>query len=157
MCFSERRAQKAAQAADVRAEGGQPVIEDSFTDDDTSSEDELDSDDGPADGPESDDRRRVKALAPTDPRLSPVSAKKHRLVDSPDNRLGPPWPAGSSDATTVGVPVRKTHLARAIRPKTKHETDGITSVESGTSANKLSRRLILGLADLDSAPGRYVI
>ncbi|KAH0836887.1 hypothetical protein J3R83DRAFT_8689 [Lanmaoa asiatica] len=48
----ERRAQKATQAADARTKGGQPTTEESLTDDDASAEDELDSDDGPADGPE---------------------------------------------------------------------------------------------------------
>ena len=155
--FSERRAQKAAQAADARAKGGQPPTEDSLTDDDASAEDELDSDDGSVDGPEPSERRRLKAPVPTEPRLSPLSVKKHRLVDSADNRLGPPWPAASSDATTSSTPLRKIQVTRAIRPKGKYETDGIASVESGTAANKLSRRLILGLADLDSVHGRCVI
>lgn len=157
--FSERRAQKAAQAADARAKGGQPAVEDSLTDDDASAEDELESDNGHADGPESnrtEERPRLKAPLPTEPRVPPLSAKKHRLVDSADNRLGPPWSA-TSDATTSGGTFRKVPPTRAIRPKSKHEADGAATVELGTSANRLPRRLILGLADLDSVYGRYVI
>lgn len=155
--FSERRAQKAVQAADARAKGAQPAVEDSLTDDDASAEDELDSDDGPTDGPESnraDESRKLKAPIPSELRLLPLSAKKHRLVDSADNRLGPPWPA-TSDAPTSGS-VRKVQPSRAVRPKCKYE-DGVATVEPGTSANRLPRRLILGLADLDSVHGRYVI
>ncbi|KAF8141346.1 hypothetical protein EV363DRAFT_1391816 [Boletus edulis] len=151
-----RRAQKAAQAADARAKGGQSAAEDSLTDDDASAEDELDSDDGPVDGPESnraEERRKVKAPI-QEPRLPPPSAKKPRLVDSPDNRLGPPWPATSSDPITNGGSLRKIQPPRAIRPKSKYETDGVATVEPGTSANRVSRRLILGLADLDSVHGR---
>jgi len=156
--FSERRAQKAAQAASARAEGAQPAGEDSLTDDDASAEDELESDDGHADGPESnrtEERRKLKAPLPTELRLPPLSAKKHRLVDSADNRLGPSWSA-TSDATTSGGPPRKVPPTRAIRPKNKYEADG-AAMEPGTSANRLPRRLILGLADLDSVYGRYVI
>lgn len=154
--FSDRRAQKAAQAADARAKGGHPPIEDSFTEDDASAEDELDSDDGAVDGVESnrvEERRRVRAATLTDPQLSPLSAKKHRSVDGADNRPAPPWP----DATSGGTALRKAQAARAIRPKGKYETDGIALVDPGMSATKLSRRLILGLADLDSVHGRYVI
>ncbi|KAH0836888.1 hypothetical protein J3R83DRAFT_8690 [Lanmaoa asiatica] len=43
---------------------------------------------------------------------------------------------------------------RAIRPKSKYEADVVNSVESGMSANRLPRRLIFGLADLDSVHGR---
>ena len=149
--FSERRAQKAAQTADARAKGAQPAAEDSLTDDDASAEDELDSDDGPADGPESNrESRKLKAPLPSEPRLLPLSAKKHRLVDSAENRLGPPWPA-TSDAPTSGGSLRKIQPARAVRP------NGVAAVEPGTSANRLPRRLILGLVDLDSVHGRYVI
>lgn len=142
--FSERRAQKAAQAADARAKGGQPV-EDILTDDDASAEDELDSDDGP-DSNRAEGRRK----------LPPLSGKKHRLVDSADSRLGPPWPTTSSDATS-GSSLRKIQPARATRPKSKYEADGVATVEPGMSATRLPRRLILGLADLDSVHGRYVI
>lgn len=158
--FSERRAQKAAHAADARIKGGQPAAEDSLTSDDASAEDELDSDDGPANGSESyraEEKLKLKAPIPTEPRLPPLSAKRHRLVDNADNRIGPPWPATSSDATTSGGPLRKIQPARVIRPKSKYEPDGVTTFEPGTSASKLSRRLILGLADLDSVHGRYVI
>jgi hypothetical protein len=144
--FSERRAQKAAQAADARAKGGQPAVEDSLTDDDASAEDELDSDDGP-------ESNRAEERC----KLPPLSGKKHRLVDSADNRLNPPWAAASSDATTSGGSLRKIQPARAIRPKSKYEADGVATVEPGTSATRLPRRLILGLADLDSVHGRYVI
>lgn len=158
--FSERRAQKAAQAADARAKGGQPAAEDSLTDDDASAEDELDSDDGPADGPEpnwAEERRKLKAPIPSESRLAPPPAKKQRLTDSADNRLAPPWPSTSSDVTMSAASLRKTQPARAIRPRHKYEADGVASVESGTSGNRLPRRLILGLADLDSMHGRYVI
>ncbi|KAG6381842.1 hypothetical protein JVT61DRAFT_453 [Boletus reticuloceps] len=137
-----RRAQKAAQAADARARGGQSAAEDSLTDDDASAEDELDSDDGPVDGPESDraeERRKVKAPI-QESRLPPPSAKKPRFFDSADNRL-------------VAL-IRKIQPPRAIRPKSKYEIDGVATVEPGTSANRVSRRLILGLADLDSVHGR---
>ncbi|KAN0088339.1 hypothetical protein V8E55_005396 [Tylopilus felleus] len=153
----ERRAQKAAHAADARIKGGQPAAEDSLTSDDASAEDELDSDDGPANGSESyraEEKLKLKAPIPTEPRLPPLSAKRHRLVDNADNRIGPPWPATSSDATTSGGPLRKIQPARVIRPKSKYEPDGVTTFEPGTSASKLSRRLILGLADLDSVHGR---
>lgn len=157
--FSERRAQKAAQAADVRAKGGQPVVDDSLTDDDASAEDELDSDEGPVDGPESsrvEERCKMKAMPPTEPRLPPFSAKKHRTVDGTDNRLAPPWPS-ASDATTSGASsLRKIQPARAMRPKIKYEADYVASAESGMSASRLPRRLILNLADLDSIHGRYV-
>lgn len=151
---SERRAQKLAQSADARAKGVQPATEDSLTDDDASAEDELDSDDGGGDGLESnrvEERRPLKAPAPTEPRFSPLSAKKHhRLVDGVDSRLGPPWPL--ADSTMSSAP-RKVQLARSIRPRGKYETDG----PSAESANKLPGRLILGLADLDSPHGRYAI
>lgn len=155
--FSERRAQKAAHAADARANGGQPATEDSLTDDDASAEDELDSDDGLADGPESnpvEERRKSKAPMLTESRLPPPFVKKQRLVDNTDNRVGPSWLATSSDPTTSGSSHRKTQPARAIRPKSKYEADSVASVES---ANRLSRRLIFGLADLDTVHGRYVI
>lgn len=127
-------------------------------DDDASAEDELDSDDGPADGPDAtrvEEKRKLKAS--TEPRLPSLSAKKRRSVDCVDNRSGPPWPATSSDATTSGSSLRKIQPARAIRPKGKYETDGVATAEPGMSATRLPRRLILGLADLDSVHGRYVI
>ncbi|KAG9308066.1 hypothetical protein JVU11DRAFT_12633 [Chiua virens] len=152
----ERRAQKAAQAADSSANGGQPAVEDSLTDDDASAEDELDSDDGLVDGFDSsrgEERRKSKAATiPTESRLPPLSTKKQRLVDGPDSRFGPPWPS-SSDPATSGPP-RKAQAARAIRPKSKVEAEVTASVDSGTSPNRLTRRLIWSLSDLDSAHGR---
>ncbi|KAF9232452.1 hypothetical protein BU15DRAFT_67456 [Melanogaster broomeanus] len=146
----ERRVQKAAE---MRAKGGQSVAEDYLTDDDASAEDELESDDGRADGPESGKETRVdekrKAPMPTEPRLPPLSAKKHR----PDHG-GPPWPSPPETAAS-GAISRKPQSSRAIRPKGKYDADAhVATIDSSVPANRLHRRLTLCLADLDSGHGR---
>ncbi|KIJ65368.1 hypothetical protein HYDPIDRAFT_110409 [Hydnomerulius pinastri MD-312] len=148
----ERRVQKAAQAAEMRAKGGQPA-DDSLTDDDASAEDELESEDG-LDGQEAgmqsraEEKRKAKPLI-TESRLPPLSAKKHRSENS-DTRLGPSWPTSEAASTS-----RKVQPGRTIRPKGKHDADvHMASLDSGGPSNRLHRRLTLGLADLDSVPGR---
>ncbi|KIK95067.1 hypothetical protein PAXRUDRAFT_827372 [Paxillus rubicundulus Ve08.2h10] len=145
----ERRAQKAAE---IRAKGGQPVAEDSLTDDDASAEDELDSDDSPAPEPgkeaRADEKRKAKASIPNEPRLAPHSAKKHRS----DVGGAPPWPSSSETATTSGAISRKSQFTRTIRPKGRYDAD--VSVESRGPTNRLHRRFTLSLADLDSVHGR---
>ncbi|KAH7891025.1 hypothetical protein F5I97DRAFT_120467 [Phlebopus sp. FC_14] len=157
-----RRAQKAAQAAELRAEGGQPV-EESLTDDDASAEDELESEEG-VDGRNAtmeDEKRKAKAPMVTESRLPPLSTTKKYRPDSNggggngsgDNRLGPPWSSSTPEST---LPARKSQSSRAVRPKNKYDVDIVHAipVDTGGPSSRLPRRPTLGFADLDSVHGR---
>ncbi|KAH7922070.1 hypothetical protein BV22DRAFT_1037875 [Leucogyrophana mollusca] len=151
----ERRAQKAAGVAEMRANRGlaQGNDDDGLTDDDASAEDELESDDAMEhreDERLSRSEEKRKAKAPAMPEVRPLShsAKKHRLDG--DARLGPPW-TGSE----TSVPAKKLlHASRPIRPKGKADADLSFSTDTLASSSRLARRLSLNLADLDTAPGR---
>ncbi|KAG2141826.1 hypothetical protein DEU56DRAFT_794861 [Suillus clintonianus] len=146
----QRRAQKAAEVAELRAKGGTSHPDDgSLSDEDMSAEDELESEE-PYDV-------QVQDLPTDDKRKARISdfrslhtAKKQRL-DNGSGRTGSAWAV--PDHTSTGK--RSLQSVRSIRPKGRPDSDLHALVtEASGSTSRLNRRLVLGLADLNNVPGR---
>ncbi|KAL4065716.1 hypothetical protein V8B97DRAFT_2025625 [Scleroderma yunnanense] len=129
----ERRAQKAAQVAETKAKND--VEDQIMSDGDASAEDELESDGVPEERQDSrcqnDDKRKSKV---------------------------PMWTVLPESGTGTGSPNGRTkaHALRAVRPKSRHDVEMVhIAIESSNhSPSHLSRRLMLGFADLDGVTGR---
>ncbi|KAG0704575.1 hypothetical protein DFH29DRAFT_873619 [Suillus ampliporus] len=144
----QRRAQKAAEVAEMRAKGGPSHPDDgSLSDDDASAEDELESED-PYDAQDlsTDDKRKARISD----FQSLHTAKKQRL-DNGSSRIGSAW-AGPDNMSTSKRPSQS---VRSIRPKGRTDNDlHAPLTDASGSASRLNRRLALGLADLNTVPGR---
>jgi hypothetical protein len=147
--LSERRAQKAAEVAELRAKGGQPHPDDgNLSDEDASAEDELESED-PYDAQDlsTDEKRKTRI-----PDLrSPHTTKKQRL-DNGSSRIASAWPRAEN--TSIGK--KSSQSMRPIRPKGRADFDIHTPSVDASGSSRLNRRLMLGFADLATISGRYV-
>jgi len=144
----ERRAQKAAEVAELRAKGGQPLLDDgNLSDEDASAEDELESEDlHDAQDLSTDDKRKARI---PDFR-SPHAAKKQRL-DNGGSRISSAW----AGAENTSPSKRLSQVVRPIRPKGRSDIDiHVPSMDTSGSTSRLNRRLALGFADLTTISGR---
>ena len=149
LIYSERRAQKAAEVAEMRAKGGQPHPDDgNLSDDDASAEDELDSEDPYGTQDFSTDEKRKSRIPDS---RSPHTTKKQRL-DTGGGRIGSAWVGAEN--TCIGK--KSSQSVRPLRPKGRAEVDTHLSMDAAGSSIRLSRRLTLGFADLATTSGRYV-
>ncbi|KAG1874302.1 hypothetical protein F4604DRAFT_1763866 [Suillus subluteus] len=143
----QRRAQKAAEIAEIRAKGGTSHPDDgSLSDEDASAEDELESEE-PYDTQDlsTDDKRKART---SDFRSLPTM-KKQRL-DNGNSRTSSAW-VGPDNASTSK---RSSQSVRSIRPKGRADSDIHVLTEASGSSSRLNRRLVLGFADLTTVPGR---
>lgn len=143
----QRRAQKAAEVAEVRAKGGTSHPDDgSLSEDDASAEDELESEE-PYDAQDlpMDDKRKARISD-----FRPLPTTKKQRSDNGNTRTGPAW-IGPDIATTSK---RSSQGVRSIRPKGRADSDLHAPTEASGSTSRLNRRLVLGFADLTTIPGR---
>lgn len=119
-----------------------------MSDDDASAEDELESEEQyDTQDISTDDKRKAKH---SDFR-SMHTTKKQRLENG-SSRTGSAW-LGPDTASTSK---RSSHTVRSIRPKARAEIDLHAPTAASGSTSRLNRRLVLGFADLNTVPGRYV-
>lgn len=143
----QRRAQKAAEVAEIRAKGGTAHPDDgSLSDDDASAEDELESEEqfDTQDIP-TDDKRKARHSD-----FRSIHTTKKQRLDNGSGRTGSAW-VGPDTASTSK---RSSHTVRSIRPKARAESVLHVPTEASGSTSRLNRRLVLGFADLSTVPGR---
>lgn len=130
----ERRVQKTAQVAEMKAKNG--AEDEIMSDGDVSAEDELESDGAPGE------------------RLDII--KDSRVPNDEKRKLKAPTWAVLSESGGSPNGRTKTHAPRSVRPKSRHDIEATHVTVEGSShlSSRLSRRLTLGLADLDSPSGR---
>ncbi|EGN96943.1 hypothetical protein SERLA73DRAFT_161883 [Serpula lacrymans var. lacrymans S7.3] len=152
----ERRVQKAAELAEMRAKRGDLQGEDELLspDEDDSMEDDLESDDGAGYRQEilrAEERRKAKYSAKPDSRSLLYSAKKHRVDKG--HRQSSPWSSGEASSSMR----KSSHMSRPPRLKGRHDLDSESQFDDAPATgvtSRLMRRLTLDFADLDSVPGR---